>query len=396
MLDRIRSWLFGPPDIGRLRAKGNVLSVIAALRNADAKTQLDATVALGQMCAPERLGAKPHDDAAAQALVLLLLDRSSREDLRIAAIIALLSMQNSRAVGSLMAVRDDDTAPDHLREVATKGLDEVPQWLVPLLNHHFGDGRPTAAESLQQIGRAVVPHLLAALQDASRWKSYARRNIRERCALLLGKLGDQAAVGPLRSAALESPAVLGGAADSTVQRAAAEALRAIGGEEAERALAEYRSSSRRAPTEARPDAKADWHYLLSCRECGFTHNIPRDCNDPPAAFSVDADHVRIECVYGGVFTVTLTVGDFFTVAPVPASGAVLHASIAKNMKVLHGHIISHYDPVFLVIQQSPERTTHEYKKQQVGPTYVRFSKGGGVDVVGNIDASKAEIPGVSW
>ena len=146
-------------------------------------------------------------------------------------------------------------------------------------------------------------------------------------------------------------------------------------------------------------AKSNEHYLLSCRECGFTHHIPRDCYVAPAAFSVDVDHVRMECVYGGVFTVTLTVGDFFTVAPAPAGSsgrATLHASIADNMKVLHGHILSHCDPVFLVIQQSPNRTTHEYKRQPEGPTYVKISKDRGVDVVGKIDASKAEIPGMSW
>jgi hypothetical protein len=66
------------------------------------------------------------------------------------------------------------------------------------------------------------------------------------------------------------------------------------------------------------------------------------------------------------------------------------------MKVLHAHIVTHADPVFLLIRQTANRTDHEYKSQPEGSTYVSISKDRGVDVVGNIDASKAEIPGVSW
>jgi hypothetical protein len=152
-------------------------------------------------------------------------------------------------------------------------------------------------------------------------------------------------------------------------------------------------------SDSAPNAKvveSDGHYLLNCRECGFTHHIPRDCNIPPVAFFVDADRVRMMCVYGGAFMVTLGIADFFTVTPDTSFGKVLHASIGDNMKVLHSHILSHCDPVFLIIQQSPNSTTHEYKRQPVGSTFVKISKDHGVDIVGNIDPSKAEIPGVSW
>jgi hypothetical protein len=143
-------------------------------------------------------------------------------------------------------------------------------------------------------------------------------------------------------------------------------------------------------------AKSDEHYALKCRECDFTHDIPKDCVVAPAAFSVDVQDVRMQCVYGGAFTVTLGSKEFFTVAPVPRSGAVLHASIADNMKVLHAHVMSHCDPVFLSIRQTSNRTDHEYKRQPEGPTYVSISGERGVDIVGQIDVSKAEIPGVSW
>ena len=143
-------------------------------------------------------------------------------------------------------------------------------------------------------------------------------------------------------------------------------------------------------------AKSNEHYVLTCYECGFTHDIPKDCYVPPAAFSVDVDEVRMQCVYGGAFTVSLQVGDFFSVAPVPESGKVLHASIADNMKVLNGHILSHCDPVFLSVLQTPNRTEHRYARQPEGATYAKVTKAGGTDIVGSIDVSKAEIPGVSW
>jgi len=143
-------------------------------------------------------------------------------------------------------------------------------------------------------------------------------------------------------------------------------------------------------------AGSNEHYVLACRDCGFTHSVPRDCNVPPTAFSVDVKAAKLQCVYGGVFQVTLDVGDFFTAARVPESGAVLRASIADNMKVLNDHILSHCDPVYLVIRQSENRTEHSYKRQPAGSTYVSVSKAHGTDIVGNIDVSKAEIPGVSW
>jgi hypothetical protein len=65
------------------------------------------------------------------------------------------------------------------------------------------------------------------------------------------------------------------------------------------------------------------------------------------------------------------------------------------MRALHGHLLSHCDPLFLIIQQSSSQTRHEYKRRAEDGTYVKFSKGRGMDIVGEINLSKAEIPGVS-
>jgi hypothetical protein len=147
-------------------------------------------------------------------------------------------------------------------------------------------------------------------------------------------------------------------------------------------------------------ATADEHYILECLNCDFTHHIPSRAVDGPLNYSVDVDDVKLICVYGPSgypqqFTVTLQVKDFFRIKPVPQSGRVLRASIGDNINPLHSHILSHCDPLYLIIQQSSNRTTHEYKSRPEGQSYVKFSKDHGTDIVGSIDVSKAEIPGVS-
>jgi hypothetical protein len=144
-------------------------------------------------------------------------------------------------------------------------------------------------------------------------------------------------------------------------------------------------------------AKSSEHYLLTCTACGFTHDIPRDCALPTGEFSVDVDEIKMTCVYGGgAFTVTLQLNEFFSITVAPESGEALRASIVDNMKPIHAHLLSHYDPLYLVIAQSRSRTTHRYTKLPEEKPYVKFSRERGRDIVGNIDVSKAEIPGVSW
>jgi len=156
------------------------------------------------------------------------------------------------------------------------------------------------------------------------------------------------------------------------------------------------SHSVKPPTSPTAIAKSNEHYMLKCVDCGFTHHIPRATTLPSVVFSVDVNEVKMVCVYGGgAFTVTLDVNEFFTITTVPDSGQVLNASISDNIKPLHNHMLSHCNPLFLIIQQSRNQTTHKYKKQPEGNTYVKFSREHGVDIVGNINVSKAEIPGVS-
>lgn len=116
--------------------------------------------------------------------------------------------------------------------------------------------------------------------------------------------------------------------------------------------------------------------------------------------SVERDKSKLACVYGR-FTVTLAVGEFFTVEPVAASGQILNAQIVANMKVLHPHMLSHCDPLFLLIRQTPTFTVHEYKREQQdddGVPYIRYTRNHGTDFVGyeKVNVGKAEIPDVSW
>ena len=136
------------------------------------------------------------------------------------------------------------------------------------------------------------------------------------------------------------------------------------------------------------------HYELRCRDCDFAHPIPTALRGETVEFSVDEGAVRLSAVYGGRFTVTLTVGSFFTIVKQPSAGLSLEASIGGHMPALHQHLMTHHDPLFLLIRQTEGRTDHEFASEPAGPAYVRYSRADGTDVVGPIDIAKAEIPGL--
>ena len=137
------------------------------------------------------------------------------------------------------------------------------------------------------------------------------------------------------------------------------------------------------------------HYVLKCCRCGFIHHIPGDSSLPNIDFSVDLWEINLICLFGGVFTVTLKLKDYFTIETVPNKSEVLHLSIQDNLKVLHPHILSHIDPIYLIVKQFPKLTTHEYSRKPVGKTYVRYTKMGH-KMFGNINVKQAEIPGETW
>jgi hypothetical protein len=137
------------------------------------------------------------------------------------------------------------------------------------------------------------------------------------------------------------------------------------------------------------------HYVLKCCQCDFRHHIPKDSSLPNIDFSVDLDEIKLSCLFGGVFTVTLKLKDFFTIETMPNKNEVLHLSIQDNLQVLHPHLLSHIDPLYLIVQQRPNLTTHEYSRKPVGSSYVRYTKKGH-KMVGRINVKQAEIPGETW
>jgi hypothetical protein len=147
-------------------------------------------------------------------------------------------------------------------------------------------------------------------------------------------------------------------------------------------------------------ARGNEHYVLQCKECDFTYHIPRDRSESNFSYFVDLDRVKISCVYGPhadarKLVISLTVKDFFTITTSAEPGKGVHAAVGKNIEPLHDHMILHHDPLFLEILQYSYQTDHIYNKEPQGRTYIRFSKTQGTDIVGNVDVSKAYIPGVS-
>ena len=135
------------------------------------------------------------------------------------------------------------------------------------------------------------------------------------------------------------------------------------------------------------------HYILRCKECGEVIHIPADTNKG-FIYGFNPKKVRLYCVYGA-FTVNLDVNEFFDADVSPPTNRTLHASIVDNMKVIHRHLLTHNDPLYLTVTQTANSTTHKYDKKPV-KNHVKYTKPGNVEIIGSINKSKAEIPGISW
>jgi len=77
-------------------------------------------------------------------------------------------------------------------------------------------------------------------------------------------------------------------------------------------------AARKAAVEKVAREQQPQHYVLKCRSCDFTHHVPKDFADNQMTFSVESDKAQLTCLYGR-FTVSLAVGEFFTVESVPGS-----------------------------------------------------------------------------
>jgi uncharacterized membrane protein YhaH (DUF805 family) len=138
------------------------------------------------------------------------------------------------------------------------------------------------------------------------------------------------------------------------------------------------------------------HYVLICKKCGERFHIPQNTALSSGRYVFVPEMCLMFCEYGDTFTVGLEMSGFFDVETVPSSGQILKASITDTMNMIHPHLIKHYSPLYLEIKQFPKATEHRYALEIPDVKhggYVKYSDGG-MDVVGNIDVSKAEIPPV--
>jgi HEAT repeat protein len=176
---------FGPPNVEKLKAKGNVKGLIKALSyKKDRTVRQSAAEALGEI----------GDVRAAEPLLAAFNDD---ESIRGSAIKALGQIGGTRVVNLLVAAqgaKDAETKKaslEALRQLGPAGVDAV---LVIFQNTEEETvSRVMAAQALGQLGdpRAFDP-LLATLSDKD-----ANEALREASAKALGHLGDLRAVEPL-------------------------------------------------------------------------------------------------------------------------------------------------------------------------------------------------------
>lgn len=177
---------------------------LVALRGQTQETRLLAAEALGQL----------RDARAVEPLVGALADRSW--DVRAAAARALGAIADARAVSPLMvAMRESDlgvrdAAADALVRIGPPAFDA----LVDALDDPSWDVRRTAALALGRLGdqRATGRLLLALRDNSDPW-------LRQDAALALGQIGDLSAMPLLRDALFDDA--------PRVREAAAEALHAV-------------------------------------------------------------------------------------------------------------------------------------------------------------------------
>ena len=173
---------FLAPNVQRLKAKGDVDGLIKALAyEKDPNVRQRAARALGELRAQVAL--EPLGDS--------LKDPSPM--VRRSAVYALGKIGGSQVVPLLGAVAQDrDVYNDAAVALSVIGDAAAAEALIPALGSR-GDVGATAAAALASMGPPALGPLIAALADES-------PEVREKAAGVLGQLGDQRAVAPLKLA----------------------------------------------------------------------------------------------------------------------------------------------------------------------------------------------------
>lgn len=183
--------LFRPPDIAKLKEKGDIRGLIKVLEyNKDPEARKDAAWILGEL-------GKASDPQAEKSLTTCLL-KDKDPYVRCSAAEALRKVSGRQAVETLCGVLKNDSS----------------EWV-----------RAKAAEDLGEIGdRSSVTFLVRALIEDSQW------DVQNRAAQALGKIGDTRAVEPLILAMNRTcePSSFGFIFNQIVRISAAEALGKLG------------------------------------------------------------------------------------------------------------------------------------------------------------------------
>jgi HEAT repeat protein len=264
--------LFGPPNVEKLKGRGNVDGLVKALSwNGKGRDEIKAAAmdALVELAEPEPLIALFYQaDEELRAASVSILARigapavdalantlgDSGWEMRRAAVQALGGIEDSRAVNAIVgSLRDTharvrESASDALTRNASSDVtvlaaaldgadDQTRERLVTILGNTgdaravepliaaFRDGsgnvRSAAGQSLEKLGGLAVDSLLLSLKDPD-------EEVRRHSATTLGNIGDARALGPLVDAL--------GDGDWSVRRASAEALGKLGDAQAVDAL----------------------------------------------------------------------------------------------------------------------------------------------------------------
>jgi HEAT repeat protein len=182
---RFSMGLFGPPNIEKMKAKGDVNGLIKALAHqTNSHVRCDAAKALGEL----------KDTRAVEPLLLMLKDENY--DVRESAVRALGSIGDVRVIEPLVTIAElpmlrGNKQYEKVREAASEALGSITdaRSVEPLIaafkNHRWLN---EIGNSLAKIGPSAVAPLIASLTDTE-FSGHA--------AEILGWIGDERAVEPL-------------------------------------------------------------------------------------------------------------------------------------------------------------------------------------------------------
>ncbi|MGZ6266880.1 MAG: HEAT repeat domain-containing protein [Candidatus Limnocylindrales bacterium] len=179
--------LFGPPDVAKLKAKGDVPGLIKALGyDADPSVRRDAAAALGEL----------GDPRAVEPLGLALRNPNWEHDWRDSgAAVDALGRLGAPAVGTLISLFGYHSQVVRIGAAEALGAIGRPavQPLIALMGDADLETRELAAQVLTAIGDDAIQPLIEALNDPAIGR-------RVRAAKVLGDIGDLRAVEPLARA----------------------------------------------------------------------------------------------------------------------------------------------------------------------------------------------------